>query len=113
MPLKTRLSLLTTLLAATALAAACEGPQAQVGPDWTPVIIFVSPTPEAASGEPTPRAPNVPTTAYRIKPGETLAEIADRYGLSTEELAALNGITNPNRVEVGQDIRVPTRPVAP
>ena len=39
--------------------------------------------------------------------GENLSTIASGYGLSLQELAAYNGIANPNLVFVGQQIAVP------
>lgn len=42
-----------------------------------------------------------------VKPGETLSEIADRYGISIKKLMALNGISKADHVEVGQKLKVP------
>jgi len=42
-----------------------------------------------------------------VKSGETLSEIADRYGISLTQLMKLNGITKANHVEVGQILKVP------
>jgi LysM repeat protein len=42
-----------------------------------------------------------------VKSGETLSEIADRYGISLTQLMQLNGITKANHVEVGQTLKVP------
>jgi LysM repeat protein len=41
-----------------------------------------------------------------VRSGETLSTIATRYGLSTSTLASLNGIGDPNRLRVGQRLRV-------
>lgn len=57
---------------------------------------------------PTPPVSNYIT--YVIQPGDTLSEIAERYGTTYQTLAALNGITNPNLIVVGQTIRVPENP---
>lgn len=46
---------------------------------------------------------------YTVKAGDTLFRIALRYGLTVEELAAYNGITNPDAIAVGQVIRIPPR----
>ena len=48
------------------------------------------------------------TTAgsHVVRPGETLSDIAARYGLSVRSLAAANGITNVNRVIAGARLRV-------
>ncbi len=47
------------------------------------------------------------TQIYTVRPGDTLAMIARRYGISADELAALNLLTNPNLIYVGQPLRVP------
>ena len=38
--------------------------------------------------------------------GETLSDIADRHGIPVTTLVALNSLSNPNHVEVGQVLRV-------
>ena len=48
------------------------------------------------------------TTTHRVKKGETLLSIARRYGISYRELVRLNGISNPNRLAVGQTLSIPT-----
>jgi len=44
-----------------------------------------------------------------VKEGETLSEIADRYGMSTNQLMKLNGLSNADHVESGQTLSVPGR----
>ncbi|NJL57471.1 LysM peptidoglycan-binding domain-containing protein, partial [bacterium] len=44
---------------------------------------------------------------HTVQRGETLAHIARNYGFTTSELAALNGITNPNLIFVGQVLSIP------
>lgn len=39
---------------------------------------------------------------HTVKPGETLRSIADLYGRSVEDLAAQNGLADPNAIFVGQ-----------
>jgi LysM repeat protein len=69
----------------------------------------VTPTPEVT---PTATAasqggdPNCPKT-HTVQPGENLYRIALKYGISVSELAAANGITNPDKVQVGQVLVVP------
>ena len=43
---------------------------------------------------------------YTIQPGDTLSGIAERYGTSYQYLAYINGISNPNKIYVGDTIRV-------
>jgi LysM repeat protein len=45
---------------------------------------------------------------YTVKSGETISEIADRYGISSERLLELNGIRDPKGLQVGSRIVVPT-----
>ena len=43
-----------------------------------------------------------PPGTYRVQPGETLSAIAQRYGMTLEELMALNQIADANAVYAGQ-----------
>jgi len=45
---------------------------------------------------------------YTVKSGETISEIADRYGISTNRLLELNGIRDPKGLQAGSRISVPT-----
>ena len=47
------------------------------------------------------------TINYTIQRGDTLSEIALRYGTTVNELVQLNGIRNPNKIYIGNKIRVP------
>lgn len=46
------------------------------------------------------------TTSHTVTRGETLAQIARRYGTSVSALAQANGITDPNRIYAGQRLEV-------
>lgn len=92
-----------------AVLLACSGPQVAVNPDWTPAVVFVTPTVDEANAPAKPTPLNIPTTTYRVKAGETLTDIAERYSLTVEQLSALNGIDNPNQIEVGEQIKVPRK----
>lgn len=43
---------------------------------------------------------------YTVQPGDTLSGIAERYGTSYQYLAYINGISDPNKIYVGDTIRV-------
>ena len=49
---------------------------------------------------------------HRVRRGETLSVIAERYGTSVKALMRLNGLTNPRRVRAGQLLNIPDRFVA-
>jgi murein DD-endopeptidase MepM/ murein hydrolase activator NlpD len=44
---------------------------------------------------------------HRVERGETLYRIGKAYGVSHQELARVNRITNPDRIEIGQELVVP------
>ena len=58
----------------------------------------------APSPEPSPSPQYI---TYVIQPGDTLSEIAQRYGTTTTALSSLNGISNPNRIYAGNTLKVP------
>ena len=45
--------------------------------------------------------------SYRIKRGDTLWGIANKYNTTVNELAYINGIRNVNRIYINQVIRIP------
>lgn len=53
-------------------------------------------------------------TVYTVKKGDTLSQIAAKYGTAYQAIAAYNGIKNPNAIRVGQKIKIPasTAPAA-
>lgn len=44
---------------------------------------------------------------YRVRPGDTLSEIAAWYGINTYSLASANGLSNASYIYVGQKICIP------
>ena len=51
---------------------------------------------------------NSSTVAYTVKRGDTLSEIAKRYGTTVNEIANLNNISNTNLIYIGQYLIIPT-----
>ena len=47
------------------------------------------------------------TETYKVRPGETLLEIAVRYGTTVQLLMEINQLNNPNDITVGQELQVP------
>ncbi len=80
------------------LAARLEVPGASpaVAPAATEAVL-------ASNGEP---------SRHRVRRGETLASLADQYGMTPEALAQLNGLRPRARLRVGRYIRVPAGPTA-
>ncbi len=44
---------------------------------------------------------------YEVKSGDNLGNIARLLGVDINELMVMNGITNPNKIEVGQALLIP------
>ena len=66
-----------------------------------------SPTP---SPTPTPAATPTPTPApqtYTVQAGDTLLGIAERFGITVEDLQSKNELADPNNIFVGQKLQLP------
>jgi len=42
-----------------------------------------------------------------VQPGETLSSIARQYGVSYQAIMYVNGLEDPNLIEVGQELIIP------
>ncbi|MGQ9491156.1 MAG: LysM peptidoglycan-binding domain-containing protein [Anaerolineae bacterium] len=70
----------------------------------------------AQGGRSIPAQPAVPAQVaapaspivHVVRRGETLAAIAQHYGVGVAELARFNGLRNPNRIFIGQVLRIPS-----
>lgn len=54
---------------------------------------------------------NIHDTSHRlyiVRRGNTLTQIARKYGVTIENIVELNGIANPNLIYVGETLRIPT-----
>jgi hypothetical protein len=51
--------------------------------------------------------PTSTPTVYEIKSGDSLGTIASQFGVKVDDIIAVNGITDPNRVSVGQKLVIP------
>lgn len=52
-------------------------------------------------------APAAPAASYTVRAGDTLADIAARFGTSWQTLAAANGLADPDRIMPGQQLAIP------
>jgi len=123
-------SALTTLLVLAIWGQLHQSKPCEIGPEalkaagqavptlaWTPASGETL-TPEPATPSPfaTP-APVTPTPillsgiiTHTVKTGETLGIIAGMYGVTVEEIMALNRLEDPNLVEIGQKLRIEIPP---
>lgn len=81
-----------------------------------PDLIYVGQVlqlPDGTPGDPPPPTPPPPTPpppsggTYVVQAGDTLTGIAARFGTTVAELVALNNISNPNLIYVGQVLQIP------
>ena len=66
---------------------------------------FASKTTPVAQQPPVPRPSSV---TYTVKPGDTLYAIAVKNGTTVQAISAANNITNPNLIQVGQVLVIPS-----
>ncbi|MCL4860076.1 MAG: LysM peptidoglycan-binding domain-containing protein [Caldilineaceae bacterium] len=87
-------------------ASAPAAPAVTTTPATTAVANVAMTTSPAA---PSTTAPTLPAGGqdYVVQVGDTISLIAARYGLDWRQLAAANQLSNPDRIEVGQVIRLP------
>ena len=52
-------------------------------------------------------------TVYVVQRGDTLFRIAQQYGLTIADVAAINGLANPNTIDVGDRLLIPLDSAAP
>ena len=60
----------------------------------------------ACAGNNTSSNRSVPDGYYKVRPGDTLTQIAKRYGQNVNTLVAWNNLPNASQIEVGQVLRV-------
>lgn len=96
-----------TSTARARLGSVTPAPTAAITPK-PPTAAPASPT--AAPPQPT-AVPTTPATTgqgtYTVQPGDTLFSIAQRFGLTVEELAQANNIADPSNIEAGQVLTIP------
>jgi LysM repeat protein len=67
-----------------------------------------TPVPATPSDTPTPTVTPTPII-YVIKKGDTLLPIARQFGVTVNEIQEANGITDPRRLSIGQEIIIPLK----
>jgi LysM repeat protein len=110
--------MLKYLLSLLLLALAACAPPAPPVPDQprptAPTILEITPAPTldvdatatvyARQLIPTP----TPAGLYVVQQGDTLSSLAEEFGSTVEEIMAANGLTDPNAIQAGQTLVIPS-----
>ncbi|MEO6122761.1 MAG: LysM peptidoglycan-binding domain-containing protein [Ilumatobacteraceae bacterium] len=94
-----RMSMLLAAAAASVMVAC--GSDGDAARDTLPAIVTTTTTTTMA-----PTTTTIPSE-YEIKAGDSLSQIAKSFNLSTAALAAFNGITDYEHIEIGQVLKIP------
>jgi LysM repeat protein len=62
---------------------------------------------QPVAGEEPTSGPSLPTIEYEVQPGDTLIDIAARFGTTVEVLIQLNGLEDANAILYGSTLSVP------
>ncbi len=99
------------------MAVVVRGKQQQTPGGFTTLTATVvlpketPPVPQASATSPVPdptqMTPVAPTIAYTVLPGDTLADIAQRFGTTAEIIAELNQLAFPYVIFSGQVLQIP------
>lgn len=93
-------------------AAEPEKPVLEATPTPEPAPTSVAPT-VAPTATPEVAAPPASQETYTIQRGDTLTQVAARFGTTVAALSQLNGIANPSQIYVGQKLRLTGSAPAP
>lgn len=101
-------------LAVALMLAACAPPQPSSPRPTAATIIDITPAPTqnidatatayAVLLIPTP----TPAGLYVVQPDDTLSKLAEDFGTTVEELMAANNLTDPNAIQAGQTLLIPS-----
>ncbi|NTU79554.1 MAG: LysM peptidoglycan-binding domain-containing protein [Chloroflexales bacterium] len=107
-----RQALAAVCLLVTLAACAPEPPQSVL--PTLPAVLDITPAPTldvdatatafASLALPTPTA----AALYTVQAGDTLSALAERFATSVDELVAANGMTDPNDLQPGQTLIIPS-----
>ncbi len=84
---------------ATLVVPPTDTPTPEGGPTSTP--------PPEATAAPVPMETQTGRTTHVVQPGENLAQIAQRYGVSVEAIVQVNGLEDPSLIYTGQTLIIP------
>ncbi|MCS6940441.1 MAG: LysM peptidoglycan-binding domain-containing protein [Roseiflexaceae bacterium] len=107
------LCLISLITGATACTLPAP-PQPTTPRPTAPVILEITPAPTldvdaTATAYASQLAPSpTPAGLYIVQPGDTLSELAIMFGTTVAEIMAANGLTDPDSLQVGQPLIIPS-----
>jgi LysM repeat protein len=108
---RTLAALIPLLLAACTLP---EPPTPTTPRPTAPTILEITPAPtqdiDATATSYARRAAPSPTPSglYVVQPGDTLSALAEAFGTTVDEIMAANGLTDPDALQAGQTLIIPS-----
>jgi LysM repeat protein len=96
------------------LLAGCAPEPPAIPPPTAEALIEITPAPtqniDATATAYALRLVPSPTPAglYVVQRGDTLSSLAEEFGTTVEDLLAANGLTDPNAIQVGQPLLIPS-----
>lgn len=96
------------------ILAMCAPPQPATPRPTAETILEITPAPtlnlDATATEYARRLVPTPTPAglYVVQSGDSLSSLAEDFGTTVEEIMAANGLTDPNAIQVGQTLLIPS-----
>jgi LysM repeat protein len=84
------------------VAAACGDDEARSGATLPAIVTTTTSTSTIAPST------TLVVTYYVIQPGDRLGNIATSFGVTVDAIMELNGITNPDKINAGDKIEIPT-----
>jgi LysM repeat protein len=93
--------------------SACSGSTLEGRPTVVPIVrVTPAPTQDVRATQTAYALRSIPTPTpagqYIVKAGDTLSKIADSFETTVDEIIAANGIADPNTIEVGQRLIIPS-----
>jgi LysM repeat protein len=83
-------------------AAACGSDDSLAGATLPPIVTT------STTSSTIPTSTTVVVIYYEIQPGDRLGNIADSFGVTVDAIMQLNGITDPDKINAGDKLEIPS-----
>src|SRR5574341_832335 len=117
--MRSRFSFFLLLAIFVLLGTACASPATQAGPRPGELIPYFTVTSEASLPSPeglvplTTPLPSPTPFSYTVQSGDSMSLVAEKFGVSLDDLQAANPEVSSNAMSVGQVLKIPSNPENP